>query len=295
MNNNCWYSDPNPATNLRWLVGTQLFWLLAMASLEVIFSFVLFSFVLVLFMIRRHNHQRVLNDVRAYTRQPRSLNPPHRSFNTAARFCALVRLHSLASHLLVLTLDRPLPPLLLRQLFYQHFEPLILQIPDNSELLWRLDLLALCITSLRPFFCACLAATDPSFLRAVRSLRTVAASGTSSRPKSWVSSVTWRNSTGSRLHHNRPFSLNTKALVHVELERVTDGSEDSGERDRDRDSEGRLTVETHGVEMEILKEEAEMEAGGDAEKNLNTGNLQEQDSRAATRWVVWCSTALNYN
>jgi hypothetical protein len=42
----CWYSNPNPATHMLWLVGTQSFWILLMASSELVCFVVLVSYML---------------------------------------------------------------------------------------------------------------------------------------------------------------------------------------------------------------------------------------------------------
>jgi hypothetical protein len=42
----CWYSNPDPATHMRWLVGTQSFWILFMASSELLCFVILVSYML---------------------------------------------------------------------------------------------------------------------------------------------------------------------------------------------------------------------------------------------------------
>ncbi|KAJ7473765.1 hypothetical protein B0H11DRAFT_2282365 [Mycena galericulata] len=266
-NQGCWFSDPDLATKLRWLVGAQVFWVLAMANLEVV-CFI----VLVVFMIQR---QRAMNDiVRDNTSTSQSPAPIVQYRGMILR----IGLYPLLS-------------------CFVNFAGsicnlLLLRIPEYSELAWRLNLFTLCVYAFRPLFYACLAATDPvrSFLRAVHALHPPAAdadteNSTSSLSKSWVSSVSLLTSIGTR--KKRSFSLDTKALVRVEHERVTDGYNN----DRNQDSmatvtatQGTETQETQtipciqipGASAEVRKEEEP--AGGDVEQGPQP-HTPEQGSR----------------
>ncbi|KAJ7473667.1 hypothetical protein B0H11DRAFT_2430118 [Mycena galericulata] len=254
-NKTCWFCDPDPAEKLRWLVGTQLVWLLAMASLEFIFFL-----ILVVFMIR---HQRTISDIgRTSTSTPQSPAPIVKYRGMILR----IGLYPLLS--CFLNFSGSISNLI------------VLKIPAHTELTWRLNLFTVCVYAIRPFFYACIASTDPSLLRAVRALPTAAGdSSSSSRPNSWVSSVVWRNSTGMR--NKRSFSFDTKAIVRVECDRVTD----SKDEDRNRDSTATVTaaegtemqetqtessIQIPGSSIEVRKEEdlAEAEVGGDEEQGL---------------------------
>ncbi|KAF7354299.1 hypothetical protein MVEN_01118200 [Mycena venus] len=84
------------------------------------------------------------------------------------------------------------------------------QNPIPTELQWRLSLVDLCIFSLRPILYTLLAAADPCFLRAIRTLRN---HGKSTHSTGSTSSIKFRNS-----HRMNRFSMNSRALVHVHLE-----------------------------------------------------------------------------
>jgi hypothetical protein len=45
-NGTCWYNNPDPATYMRWVVGTLSFWIFLMASSELVCFFVLVSYML---------------------------------------------------------------------------------------------------------------------------------------------------------------------------------------------------------------------------------------------------------
>ncbi|KAJ7743288.1 hypothetical protein B0H14DRAFT_465405 [Mycena olivaceomarginata] len=45
-NGTCWYNNPDPATYMRWVVGTLSFWIFLMASSELVCFFILVSYML---------------------------------------------------------------------------------------------------------------------------------------------------------------------------------------------------------------------------------------------------------
>jgi hypothetical protein len=45
-NGTCWYNNPDPATYMRWVVGTQSFWIFLMASSELVCFVILVSYML---------------------------------------------------------------------------------------------------------------------------------------------------------------------------------------------------------------------------------------------------------
>ncbi|KAJ7493007.1 hypothetical protein B0H11DRAFT_2006866 [Mycena galericulata] len=139
----CWFTNPDPAELLRWVVGVQSSWFLAMSSLEV----VLFL-NLVLFMIRV---QRRTSYARSCQSSLQAVAPIVQYRGIIIRI-GLYPLFSCFINFLSCILD-------------------IIPFDSPTELNWRLDLLSLCIFCLRAPLYACLAATDPSFLRAVRALR----------------------------------------------------------------------------------------------------------------------------
>ncbi|KAJ7821325.1 hypothetical protein B0H14DRAFT_3875962 [Mycena olivaceomarginata] len=134
LNGTCWYNSPDPAVQLQWFVGTQAFWMFLMAACEVI-SF----FSVVGFMIFRHRVRSVISESTMSTLS----QPP-----------------------------LPKPPIVLyRKMILRIGLYPLFSYPTWTEVNWRLGIVALLIYVLRPFMYATLAATDPSFLRALRALR----------------------------------------------------------------------------------------------------------------------------
>ncbi|KAJ7716247.1 hypothetical protein B0H14DRAFT_3632310 [Mycena olivaceomarginata] len=145
----CWYSNPNPATHMLWLVGTQSFWILLMASSELVCFVVLMSYML--------RHQMAVRRVRS------DISAKMTSLQHAAYSAAPV----LQFRGIILRIT--LYPLLSCAL---NFSGAILYLYlAKHELNFRLRILDLCIFNARPFLYAVLAATDPSFIRAIGALQ----------------------------------------------------------------------------------------------------------------------------
>ncbi|KAJ7698836.1 hypothetical protein B0H14DRAFT_3036583, partial [Mycena olivaceomarginata] len=146
----CWLRDPSPSIQLRWLLGTQVVWMLLMSTVEVI------SFVIIVIFMMRHQ----------------------------ARIRRRLRASALASHLTTFKSSLPAHPIvryramILRIAFITtcSFNILHTKIPDLMHIL---DLI---IYALRPLLYALLACTDPSFLRAIRSLSPNSSSSPSPSP-----------------------------------------------------------------------------------------------------------------
>ncbi|KAJ7321919.1 hypothetical protein DFH08DRAFT_818300 [Mycena albidolilacea] len=130
----CWLRDPSPSIQLRWLLGTQVVWMLLMSTVEVI------AFVIIVIFMMRHQ---------ARIRRLRVDALPHSA-------------SALASHLTTFKSSLPAHPIV-------RYRPMIL----------RIDLI---IYALRPLLYALLACTDPSFLRAIRSLFPNSSSSSSPSP-----------------------------------------------------------------------------------------------------------------
>ncbi|KAJ7473102.1 hypothetical protein B0H11DRAFT_1342405 [Mycena galericulata] len=184
-NSTCWFSDPRPDVQFRWLLASQSIWILLMSVGEV----VSFSMILV-YMYRVHRlRRRVLSN------------------------------HSVNSSPIVMyraiILRIGLYPLLSCCL---SFTGCILDIwltrnPVPTELQWRLSFVDTCVFALRPILYTLLAATDPGFLHAMRALRWshsrfTHSTGPTSDTKSTSSPGVTR------------FSTNSRPAVHVELERM---------------------------------------------------------------------------
>ncbi|KAJ7795649.1 hypothetical protein B0H14DRAFT_3158492 [Mycena olivaceomarginata] len=164
----CWLRDPSPSIQLRWLLGTQVVWMLLMSTVEVI------SFVIIVIFMMRHQ---------ARIRRLRVDALPHSA-------------SALASHLTTFKSSLPAHPIvryramILRIALYPTFSCFLsittcsfnilhTKIPD---LTLRLHILDLIIYALRPLLYALLACTDPSFLRAIRSLSPNSSSSPSPSP-----------------------------------------------------------------------------------------------------------------
>ncbi|KAF8150522.1 hypothetical protein K438DRAFT_1865542 [Mycena galopus ATCC 62051] len=145
--NLCWFSNPDPILRFRWILGTQSFWLFLMASLELVCFIILLAY-----MIRRRMFvKRIRSDISA---EMTALQHAAYSAAPILQFRAIIMritLYPLLSCVLGFsgtTVDLYLA---------KHLE--------NNELVYQ------CIFNARPFLYAVLAATDPSFLRAIGALR----------------------------------------------------------------------------------------------------------------------------
>ncbi|KAJ7726147.1 hypothetical protein DFH07DRAFT_853116 [Mycena maculata] len=245
MLDTCWFNNPDPATKLRWMLGSQLFWLLSMSTSELVFFL-----LLVCFMIR---HQRrtahVHSNVSTMSLQRGPTPAPIVQYRGIILRIGLYPLLSCSLNFLGCISDLYL-----------------VNNTANTEPHWRVDLTSLCTYCLRPFLYACLAATDPSFLRAVGTLRRPSGQ---LPPTSLTGIVTGTQpaSVLSASSRNKRFSTGTKALVHVELQRVTDGPQgDSG-------LEERLSVETQMMDLE--QGGAEKRTGVQFSEGVNNGTKRE--------------------
>jgi len=150
VNATCWYNSPNPAVQLRWYVGTQAFWMFLMAAGEVI-SFL----TLVGYMLFRHRVRPVVSEsVASSLSQPPIPISPIILYRKMILRIGLYPLFSCFLNITGAILDIHT----------------VLDTTD-TEVNWRLGIVDLLIYDLRPLMYATLAATDPSFLRALRALR----------------------------------------------------------------------------------------------------------------------------
>ncbi|KAF7360336.1 hypothetical protein MVEN_00763100 [Mycena venus] len=146
LNQTCWYNSPDPAVQLRWFVGTQAFWMFLMSTCEVI------SFLMIIF------HPRVRAVMSRFNTSSipaqSHLNPP---IVLNRKMIMRIALYPLFSCFL-------------------NFTGAILDLhtvldTTYTEVNWRLGIVDLLVYDLRPLMYATLAATDPSFLRALCALR----------------------------------------------------------------------------------------------------------------------------
>ncbi|KAJ7858361.1 hypothetical protein B0H14DRAFT_3635170 [Mycena olivaceomarginata] len=144
----CWFSNPDPVLRFRWMVGMQSFWLFLMASSELVCFVLLMSYMLRRWMFVKRIRLEISAEMTPSQQAP------------ILRFRAIIlriTLYPLLSCVLGFsgtTVDLYLA---------KHLE--------NTELKVQLTVLDQCIFNARPFLYAVLAATDPSFLRAIDALR----------------------------------------------------------------------------------------------------------------------------
>ncbi|KAJ7273849.1 hypothetical protein C8J57DRAFT_1594476 [Mycena rebaudengoi] len=163
-NGACWFNNPDPEAQFRWLVGSQSVWALLMSTGEVVSFFVILGYMLL------------------------SLPPP----------------------LLLSEFHRLFPGHLAGQNPSLHQT----RMPHFPIQQWRLSL-DLCVYGLRPILYTLLAAGDMSFLCAIRAIRTHGKTTHSTTDPASISTVQYAT-TGS--HPMRRFSMNSRAVVHVQLE-----------------------------------------------------------------------------
>ncbi|KAJ7690035.1 hypothetical protein B0H14DRAFT_3906539 [Mycena olivaceomarginata] len=158
-NGTCWYNNPDPATYMRWVVGTLSFWIFLMASSELVCFFILVSYMLRRQMSVKRMRAGISADMSTLQYAAYSAAPILQFRGIILRItlypllsCAL----NFSSSILALYLANHL---------------------GNTELNFQLGVLDLCIFNARPFLYAVLAATDPSLIRAVSALRQPAIAG----------------------------------------------------------------------------------------------------------------------
>ncbi|KAJ6506936.1 hypothetical protein C8R45DRAFT_971039 [Mycena sanguinolenta] len=156
VNGTCWFRDPTPSGQLRWLVGAQSVWMVLMSIVEII------SFLLLIIFIMRH--------------EARMQHLREDTLSRDATSCVTLESNSPAHPIVRYR------PMILRIALYPIFSCFfsltacgfgvynVLHVQSVTDLSFKLRILDTMITTLRPLLYAVLASTDPSFLRAVRSL-----------------------------------------------------------------------------------------------------------------------------
>ncbi|KAJ6574401.1 hypothetical protein B0H19DRAFT_1254109 [Mycena capillaripes] len=149
-NSSCWYRNSDPETMFRWLLATQTFWIFLACIGEVVAFFTIVGY-LITYELETGYYRRF--------RTKSSASSPHPG-STILKFRNIVLrigLYPLVSCILNISgasLD-------LHQ--WKH--------PEQTDLNMRLNLADLVIYAARPLIYGLLAATDPSFLRALRELQ----------------------------------------------------------------------------------------------------------------------------
>ncbi|KAF7360850.1 hypothetical protein MSAN_01114400 [Mycena sanguinolenta] len=188
-NGDCWFNNPDPEMQFRWLVGSQTVWTLLMSTGEV----VSFSVILGHMLLSQATQMRItkLRSHISSSERPKPLIIAYRSI------IFRISLYPLLSCCLSFT--------------GSILDIWLAKIPSSTTPEWLLSL-DLFVYVLRPILYTLLVAGDPSFLRALRALRT---HGNSTIDSASTSTV-WYAATSS--HSMRQFSINSPAVVHVQLE-----------------------------------------------------------------------------
>ncbi|KAJ6522367.1 hypothetical protein DFH09DRAFT_1191773 [Mycena vulgaris] len=149
----CWFSNPDPVLRFRWLVGTQAFWLFLLASAELVCFVILMSYMLRRQMFMKRIRSDISTEMTALQHAAHSAAP-------ILQFRAIV-------------LRITLYPLLSCVLGFSGtaLDLYLAKHLENTELKVQLTVMDHCIFNARPLLYAVLAATDPSFLRAIAALR----------------------------------------------------------------------------------------------------------------------------
>ncbi|KAJ7740424.1 hypothetical protein DFH07DRAFT_839028 [Mycena maculata] len=226
----CWFNNPDPATKLRWMLGSQSFWLLFMSTSE----------------LRRTAH--VHSNVFTMPMQRGAPPAPIVQYRGMILRIGLYPLLSCSLNCLGCISDLYL-----------------INNPANTDHFTHKGI-AICAYYVCSLLYACLAATDPSFLRAVGALRRPSGQ----LPPTSLTGIGTRTQMASVLStssRNKRFSTGTKALVHIELQRVTDGPQG------DTGLEERLSVETRSMDLEQGR--AEKSTGVQFSEGVNNGTKRE--------------------
>ncbi|KAJ6527698.1 hypothetical protein B0H19DRAFT_1195534 [Mycena capillaripes] len=149
----CSFSNPDPVLRIRWLVGAQSFWILLMASSELVCFVILLSYMMRCQMAVKRVRSEISAKMTALQLAAYSAAPVLQFRGIILR----ITLYPLLSCAL------NFPGSILELYLAKHL--------GNAELNFRLRILDLCIFNARPFLYAVLAATDPSFIHAIGALQ----------------------------------------------------------------------------------------------------------------------------
>ncbi|KAJ7138190.1 hypothetical protein C8R44DRAFT_976014 [Mycena epipterygia] len=189
VNTTCWFTNPDTAMLVRWLVGTQTFWILLMSTVEV----ACFA-VLVAFMAR---HRTLLKCAVESAVEMKCPSVP--AISTVASSVQYRNMIVRIGMYPLMSCCLSFSGCLLDLYVAKH--------TTTTELAFRVNVLDICIYATRALIYASLAAFDPSFLRALRALRSQTSTKTSTQ---------YANS-----RRPKRFSYGTKALGRVQLEQIS--------------------------------------------------------------------------
>ncbi|KAF7335704.1 hypothetical protein MVEN_02225900 [Mycena venus] len=152
-NDTCWYRETNPHDMMRWLIGTQTAWVIIFAAGEVIAFLIIVGYLVVYELDVRRLH------VDAQFKSTYSSEASRRPGSTIRMFRNIILrigLYPLVSCVLNLSTSV--------------LDLYVMKHTESTKLIWRLNLADLAIYAGRPLIYGLLAATDPSFIRALRAL-----------------------------------------------------------------------------------------------------------------------------
>ncbi|KAJ6541237.1 hypothetical protein DFH09DRAFT_1368332 [Mycena vulgaris] len=213
----CWYRSDDPAAMLRWIIGTQTFWILLVSVGEVIAFLTIMGYMIA--------YQLVTRRFTPETQESFASENLHTTGLTIVMFRNIILrigLYPLVSCLL------NVPTAFLSMYLVKH--------PELTDLTGRLAILDLAIFCARPLIYGILAATDPSFLRGLRELRHPASSCprqscvTAHFPAPCLSTVLSMNldaeqtaSGGKKMEGTSPAAVGTHTLGQADIEEFSDG------------------------------------------------------------------------
>ncbi|KAJ6452759.1 hypothetical protein C8R45DRAFT_1223352 [Mycena sanguinolenta] len=152
VNGTCWYHSKDPSVMLHWLVGTQSTWILVASLGEVIAFIVIIGYLVV---------YRLVPDAPSSCGSTGS----HKPGSTILRFRNIIlRIGLYPIVACILNISTTVIEFYLLETGQKN-------IPEFQQKNWRLDLADFAIYAGRPLIYGLLAATDPSFIRALRALR----------------------------------------------------------------------------------------------------------------------------
>ncbi|KAJ7029236.1 hypothetical protein C8F04DRAFT_1117038 [Mycena alexandri] len=148
-NETCWFNSPDPAVQLRWWMASQGFWMFLMSAGEVVTFFVIVGSV-----IMRHHTTSAIST--GTSSSSSFVAAPKPAIVLYRKIIIRIGLYPLVSCFLSFTAGV--------------LDIHVILHPAPTETNWRLNVVDLLVYSLRPVVYAVLAATDPSFMRALRAL-----------------------------------------------------------------------------------------------------------------------------
>ncbi|KAF7349817.1 hypothetical protein MVEN_01281900 [Mycena venus] len=161
VNETCWYRSTDPEAMLRWLIGTQTFWIVLFAAGEVVAFVVIIGYLLSYMLETRRSHA----DTESRPQTTDSSEASHRPGLTILMFRNIIlRVALYPTVSCVLNLSTAVIDLYESRNYARKH-------PGSVELTWKLNLTDLSILAGRPLIYGLLAAIDPSFIRALRALR----------------------------------------------------------------------------------------------------------------------------